>query len=260
CIDLVAGPSILREKGISCHLIIAKKPLGATPTERAIPVNIFNAEEQVKKKYLRKWMGDPSIHNFDIREIIDWQYYRTRLGAAIQKIIGIPAMNQHVKNPCPSVELPQWAKKRVREREDTFKQKKLTDMFARMTAKAPTATASKKVTKTQGRSRATTSSSSSSSSALPVPLPDPEPAADSCAMDIEEVVPAPFVDDTAEASSSSMAVDVEDVSIEGIAILKPAQKEPVNWKKKQAQNLRERHQGTKQHRNALRERIEKAQQ
>ncbi|KAF4695117.1 hypothetical protein FOZ60_005854 [Perkinsus olseni] len=255
------GPSILREKGISCHLIIAKKPLGATPTERAIPVNIFNAEEQVKKKYLRKWMGDPSIHNFDIREIIDWQYYRTRLGAAIQKIIGIPAMNQHVKNPCPSVDLPQWAKKRVREREDTFKQKKLTDMFARMTAKAPTATtASKKVTKAQGRGRAMASSSSSSSSALPVPLPDPEPAPDSSAMDIEEVMPAPSVDDTAEASSSSMVVDVEDVSIEGIAMLKPAQKEPVNWKKKQAQNLRERHQGTKQHRNALRERIEKAQQ
>ncbi|KAF4670954.1 hypothetical protein FOL47_001752 [Perkinsus chesapeaki] len=250
------GSSILREKGISCHLIIARKPLGATPTERAIPVNIFSAEEKVKTTYLRKWMGDPSIRNFDIREIIDWQYYRTRLGAAIQKIISIPAMNQHVKNPCPSVELPQWAKKRVREREDTFKQKKITDMFARMASK-PAAKSSRKKVAIQA---AASSSSSSSSSSSVNALPD-----SATAMDIEEVIAPPPAAAAAEedfpAEPSSPIVDVEDLPLEGAAaLLRPARDEPVNWKKKQAQNLRERQHGTRQHKEALKERMAKAQQ
>ncbi len=37
----------------------------------------------------------------DVRDIVDWQYYKDRLGSAIQKIITIPAAMQHVANPCP---------------------------------------------------------------------------------------------------------------------------------------------------------------
>lgn len=52
----------------------------------------------------------------DVRDILDWDYYRERLGNAIQKIITIPAAMQHVVNPVPRVKHPDWLIKRVRDR------------------------------------------------------------------------------------------------------------------------------------------------
>lgn len=51
----------------------------------------------------------------DVRDILDWDYYRERLGNAIQKIITIPAAMQHVVNPVPRVKHPDWLIKRVRD-------------------------------------------------------------------------------------------------------------------------------------------------
>jgi DNA polymerase epsilon subunit 1 len=50
----------------------------------------------------------------DVRDIIDWAYYKERLGNAIQKIITIPAAMQGVDNPVPRVRHPEWLHKRVR--------------------------------------------------------------------------------------------------------------------------------------------------
>ena len=44
---------------------------------------------------------------------MDWDYYRERLGSAIQKIITIPAAMQHVPNPVPRVQHPEWLRKKV---------------------------------------------------------------------------------------------------------------------------------------------------
>ena len=49
----------------------------------------------------------------DFRDIVDWDYYRERLGSAIQKIITIPAAMQHVPNPVPRVQHPEWLRKKV---------------------------------------------------------------------------------------------------------------------------------------------------
>lgn len=49
-----------------------------------------------------------------MRDILDWDYYRERLGNAIQKIISIPAAMQGVTNPVPRVKHPDWLHKRVR--------------------------------------------------------------------------------------------------------------------------------------------------
>ena len=38
----------------------------------------------------------------------DWDYYRTRLGAAILKIIVIPAGLQGLPNPVPRIAFPDW--------------------------------------------------------------------------------------------------------------------------------------------------------
>ncbi len=49
----------------------------------------------------------------DVRDIVDWNYYRERLGSAIQKIITIPAALQGLANPVPRVKHPDWLHKRV---------------------------------------------------------------------------------------------------------------------------------------------------
>lgn len=123
------GDQMVKDAGLSCRYIISRKPEGAPVTERAIPLAIFQAEPSVKKHFLRKWLKMPSIHDFDIRSILDWNYYIERLGSAIQKIITIPAALQQVKNPVPRVRHPDWLHKKLLEKNDVFKQKKISELF-----------------------------------------------------------------------------------------------------------------------------------
>lgn len=87
----------------------------------------------MKRHFLRKWLKDPSIAaDVDLRSILDWNYYIERLGSAIQKIITIPAALQQVANPVPRISHPDWLLKRLAEKTDTCRQRKLTDMFSPM--------------------------------------------------------------------------------------------------------------------------------
>ena len=52
------GDQMVKDKGLSCKFIIAKKPEGAPVTERAIPLAIFQTEDGVKRHYLRRWLHD----------------------------------------------------------------------------------------------------------------------------------------------------------------------------------------------------------
>jgi hypothetical protein len=72
------------------------QPVGTPVTERAVPVAIFKSEPAVRRHYLRKWLKDPTHSAFDIRSVLDWNYYIDRLAKAIQKIITIPAAMQRV--------------------------------------------------------------------------------------------------------------------------------------------------------------------
>ncbi|KAF1314601.1 DNA polymerase epsilon catalytic subunit, partial [Globisporangium splendens] len=110
------GESMVKDRGLTCKMIIAAKPYGEKVTERAIPTAIFSAEEAVKRHFLKKWLKDPNLQDFDIRAILDWEYYRGRFASTIQKIISLPAAFQNVKNPVPRIELPDWMRKQVRER------------------------------------------------------------------------------------------------------------------------------------------------
>jgi DNA polymerase epsilon subunit 1 len=85
------GPEIVRGKGINVKFVIAKKPIGAKIAERAIPTAIFESDTNVMKKFLRKWLKDSAMTDFDMRTIIDWEYYKERVSSTIQKIITIPA-------------------------------------------------------------------------------------------------------------------------------------------------------------------------
>uniref|UniRef100_A0A3Q3JPX5 DNA polymerase epsilon catalytic subunit n=1 Tax=Monopterus albus TaxID=43700 RepID=A0A3Q3JPX5_MONAL len=123
------GDQMVKDAGLSCRYVISRKPEGSPVTERAIPLAIFQAEPSVKKHFLRKWLKMPSLHDLDIRSILDWSYYIERLGSAIQKIITIPAALQQVKNPVPRVRHPDWLHKKLLEKNDIYKQKKINEMF-----------------------------------------------------------------------------------------------------------------------------------
>ncbi|KAF2978236.1 hypothetical protein EK904_005544 [Melospiza melodia maxima] len=123
------GDQMVKDAGLSCRFIISKKPEGSPVTERAIPLAIFQAEPSVRKHYLRKWLKSPSLQDFSIRAILDWDYYIERLGSTIQKIITIPAALQQVKNPVPRVRHPDWLHKKLLEKNDVYKQKKINELF-----------------------------------------------------------------------------------------------------------------------------------
>ena len=74
------GAEMVKDKGLNCNLIISRLPAGAPITERAIPVAIFSAEPHVKVHYLRKWLKNNSLLCDDFREVVDWDYYKSRLG------------------------------------------------------------------------------------------------------------------------------------------------------------------------------------
>ncbi|XP_069475427.1 DNA polymerase epsilon catalytic subunit A isoform X1 [Ambystoma mexicanum] len=123
------GDQMVKDAGLSCRYIISRKPEGSPVTERAIPLAIFQAESGVKKHYLRKWLKNSSLQDLDIRMILDWDYYIERLGSAIQKIITIPAALQQIKNPVPRVRHPDWLHKKLLEKNDVYKQKKINELF-----------------------------------------------------------------------------------------------------------------------------------
>jgi DNA polymerase epsilon subunit 1 len=122
------GEQMVKDKGLNCKYIISSRPKNAPVTERAVPIAIFSAEEPIKRYFLRKWLReDPN--DMDPRGILDWDYYRERLASVIQKLITIPAALQKVRNPVPRVPHPEWLDRRIRQKDDKFQQKKMTDMF-----------------------------------------------------------------------------------------------------------------------------------
>ncbi|CAO1637695.1 unnamed protein product [Parajaminaea phylloscopi] len=131
------GAQMVKDKGLACKFIISAKPFGAPVTERAVPVAIFNAQETVKHHYLRKFLRDNSVTDFDLRSILDWDYYIERFGGVIQKLITIPAAMQRVANPVPRVRHPDWLFKRVAAHENRFKQRTLADAFKNTKALTP---------------------------------------------------------------------------------------------------------------------------
>ncbi|GLG99117.1 DNA polymerase epsilon catalytic subunit [Gryllus bimaculatus] len=125
------GDQMVKDAGLACRYIISKKPEGAPVTERAIPLAIFQSQPSVMRHYLRKWLKDSSIYDVDIRDVLDWDYYIERLGGTIQKIVTIPAAMQGISNPVPRVRHPDWLHKKLLEKNDTLKQRRISEMFTK---------------------------------------------------------------------------------------------------------------------------------
>ncbi|KAH3677238.1 hypothetical protein WICMUC_001819 [Wickerhamomyces mucosus] len=125
------GSEMVKDKGLAVKYIISEQPKRAPVTERAIPVAIFSAELSVKRNFLRRWLNDSKLDDFDPRNIIAWDYYKERLESVIQKIITIPAALQGVDNPVPRVAHPDWLHKRVLAKQDKKQQSSLSTFFQR---------------------------------------------------------------------------------------------------------------------------------
>jgi DNA polymerase epsilon subunit 1 len=52
---------MIKDKGLCVKFIISKKPIEAKVAERAIPTAIFEVEENVKRKFLKKWLKDNNL-------------------------------------------------------------------------------------------------------------------------------------------------------------------------------------------------------
>ncbi len=50
------GPEIVKDKGLNVKFIVSKLPVEAKVADRAIPTAIFETEEAVMKKFIRKWL------------------------------------------------------------------------------------------------------------------------------------------------------------------------------------------------------------
>lgn len=66
------------------------------------------------------------MSDFDIRSILDWEYYIERFASTVQKLITIPAAMQKVANPVPRIAHPPWLSKRAARANDRSKQQTLT--------------------------------------------------------------------------------------------------------------------------------------
>ncbi|KAL6523491.1 hypothetical protein OROGR_017094 [Orobanche gracilis] len=121
------GNSMVRHSGLCCRYVIACEPKGSPVSERAVPVAIFATRPDDMKFYLKKWCKISS--DIGIRSIIDWSYYKQRLGSAIQKIITIPGALQKVSNPVPRVVHPAWVCNEARG-DGKVRQRRITDMFS----------------------------------------------------------------------------------------------------------------------------------
>lgn len=131
------GAEMTKDKGLNCKLVISRYPEGAPVTDRAIPVAIFSCEPAMRRYFLRKWLKDNNINGDDFRPLIDWDYYKDRLGKTIQKIVTIPAGMQFQDNPVPRVEHPPWLTKRLESKNSGKKQVNIRDAFRKLNLQVP---------------------------------------------------------------------------------------------------------------------------
>lgn len=111
----LVGNEMIKDKGLCAKYIISKKPLEAPVAERSVPTIIFMSDRAIKQKFLRKWLKDFELDgDVDMRDVIDWDYYKERLASTILKILIIPAIKQKVENPLAKIPCPDWVNKLVK--------------------------------------------------------------------------------------------------------------------------------------------------
>ncbi|MES1919285.1 hypothetical protein MHBO_001142, partial [Bonamia ostreae] len=121
------GDKMIQGEGLSLKFVISRFPEKMSVSERVIPVTIFQVDDvETKKRFLKKWCKQSSMQSFDVRDIIDWEYYKERLGVCIRKIVTLPAAIQNIENPVKRLPHPDWLKKL---KFNNFNQPKIKEFF-----------------------------------------------------------------------------------------------------------------------------------
>ncbi|CAA9989020.1 DNA polymerase epsilon, catalytic subunit a, putative [Plasmodium knowlesi strain H] len=133
--ELLCNTSYVEDNNVSTQFIVASKPIGSDITFRAIPIQIFKTNVETQIHYLGKWLGVtfPPDVPVNVRDIIDWDYYKQKLEVQILKLVIIPAIKQNINNPITSISVPEWLKKQINISEG--KQKKITAFFVKKNVK-----------------------------------------------------------------------------------------------------------------------------
>ncbi|SBT37586.1 DNA polymerase epsilon, catalytic subunit a, putative [Plasmodium ovale wallikeri] len=133
--ELLSNASYVEDNNVSTQFIVASKPVGSDITFRAIPIQIFKTNVETQIFYLSKWLGMkfPPNAAVNVRDIIDWEYYKQKLEVQILKLVIIPAIKQNINNPITSISVPEWLKKQINISEG--KQKKITAFFLKRDVK-----------------------------------------------------------------------------------------------------------------------------
>ncbi|GAW81728.1 DNA polymerase epsilon, catalytic subunit a [Plasmodium gonderi] len=133
--ELLSNSSYVEDNNVSTQFIVASKPIGSDITFRAIPIQIFKTNVETQIHYLGKWLGVKLPPNVpvNVRDIIDWDYYKQKLEVQILKLVIIPAIKQNINNPITSISVPEWLKKQINISEG--KQKKITAFFVKKNLK-----------------------------------------------------------------------------------------------------------------------------
>ena len=88
--------------------IISAEPANEADSEKAIPVQVFNLDD--KEKFIKSWVYKNMAENigkkllersFELKNIIDWNYYDKRIKPMVLKLVSIPAVFQGLPNPIP---------------------------------------------------------------------------------------------------------------------------------------------------------------
>ncbi|KAF7458255.1 DNA polymerase epsilon catalytic subunit [Cryptosporidium felis] len=128
--EFLQNPSYIQDKNVVCKFVVSELPKGEDKSQRAIPLSIFSTPLETRISWLSKWlrtskMGSPGetegssvdslqemsiAARWNVRNILDWDYYKKRLTNTILKIVIIPAINQGVQNPLPELEVPSWVR------------------------------------------------------------------------------------------------------------------------------------------------------
>ncbi|RWW20753.1 hypothetical protein GW17_00015115 [Ensete ventricosum] len=131
------GDAMVKDKGLHCQYIVAREPQGTPVSERAIPVAIFETDAgMVHIDRLAIGMAIGMVGRID-RPVYSKNYHHPccnakGLNILVEHFLDLlsPKPNfSQVSNPVPRVVHPDWLHKKVCEKEDRFRQRKLVDIF-----------------------------------------------------------------------------------------------------------------------------------
>lgn len=103
------GDERIKDKGLNCNYVIARRPDNQPTSERAIPVAIFSTEPAVARSFLRRWCGHlssgvPRPHS---RQPPPHVCQVMQLLCDVQRCAAVPRLASRYATTLPVMRMPQ---------------------------------------------------------------------------------------------------------------------------------------------------------